>query len=224
MSQSKVISVPVTDQQHLLFLFVPIKKGKFGQAAATVEKLQADAKKLHVKAGGSDLRKTTGVHYFFIYPQAGGVPTPGIPVPGFTAAHGKDVLVVMSIYDGQFDTYIKAFFDIPEVVFGLDQLLTLMDESGLPPFDPTTSAAYIMNNGGVVQNAAAFYCLLMRYNFGDPVLSAGAKGGKYVFGTNFPGLTVAGVIDHYPGAAASWPPTPGEVTYTFPPAQIPDCS
>ena len=223
MSQPKVVSVPVTDQQHMLFLFVPIKKGHFGHAAAAVEKLHSHAKALKA-AAGPDLRKTTGVHYFFTYPQAGGVPTPGIPVPGFTAFPGKDVLVVMSIYDGQFDTYIKAFFDIPEIVIGLNLLLTLMDESGLPPFDPTTSAAYIHENGGVVANAAAFYCMLMRYNFGDPVLSAGAKGGKYVFGTNFPGLTVADIIDKYPGAAESWPPTPGQVTYTFPPAKIPDCS
>jgi hypothetical protein len=224
MSTLKSISIPITDQQHLLFLFVPLKKGKHAEAAATVEKLKEDAKALKAAADQPDLRKATGVHYFMIYPQADGTSTPGIPVPGFTSFPGKDVLVVMSIYDGQFDAYIDAFFASPTIVFGLNHLMSIMDESGLPPFDPTTSAKYISENEGVVQNAAAFFCLLMRYNFGDPVLSAGAGGGKYVFGTNFPGLTVAKVIDNYPGAAGLWPPTPGEVTYTFPAAQKPDCS
>lgn len=225
MSTSQVITVPITDQQHLLFLFIPLKKGFLPQAMGEVQKVKEAAALLTAPTG--DLRKTTGVHYFTIYAQADGTPTPGIPVPGFQSYPGKDVLVVMSIYDGQFDDYIRAFFKIDDIVNGLNGLLHLMDEEGIPGVDPDgpTSARFISgkDRGGVVKNAAAFYCLLMRYNFGDPVFSAGDKKGKYVFGTNFPGLTVAKIIDNYPNADKVWPPIPGEVTYNFPEAQKPDC-
>lgn len=225
MSTPKVITVPIADQQHLLFLFVPLKKGKLAEAKAAAEKLKEVVKTAPAPANSFDLRKTTGVHYFMIYAQEDGQPTPGIPVPGFHSYPGKDVLVVMSIYDGQFDAYISAFFAIEEVVKGLDTLLYLMDESGIDGVDDEgpTSAKHILELGGVVQNPDAFYCLLMRYNFGDSVFSAGDKGGKYTFGTNFPGLTVAKVIDNYPDAAATWPAVPGQVSYDFPVAKKPDC-
>lgn len=228
MSTPKVITVPITDQQHLLFLFIPLKKGFLAQAMAEVQKVKEAAAQLTVPTG--DPRKTTGVHYFTIYAQADGTPTPGIPVPGFQSYPGKDVLVVMSIYDGQFDDYISSFFKIDAIVNGLDGLLQFIDEEGIPGVDPDgpTSAKFIKKkendeNSGVVKNAAAFYCLLMRYNFGDPVFSAGDKKGKYIFGTNFPGLTVAKIIDNYPNADKVWPPVPGEVSYNFPKAQKPDC-
>lgn len=223
MSTPEVITVPITDQQHLLFLFVPLKKGMLGEAMAAAEKVKEAAKTVAVTAG--DPRKTTGVHYFTIYAQKDGQATPGIPVPGFQSFPGKDVLVVMSIYDGQFDAYISAFFEIKEVVDGLNGLMLLMDESNIPGVDANgkTSANYIAKMGGVKKNALAFYCLLMRYNFGDPVLSAGDKGGKYVFGTNFPGLTVAKIIDNYPDADKLWPPVAGQVSYDFPKSQKPDC-
>jgi len=226
MSTAKVISVPITGQQHLLFLFVPLKKGKLAEAVKIADTLHLAAKEVTAPTGPFDPRKTTGVHYFMIYPQADGQKTPGIPVPGFTSFPGKDVLVVMSIYDGQFDAYISAFFAIPAVVNGLNALMYLMDETGIPGVDPNgpTSANHIAKTG-VVRNALAFYCLLMRYNFGDPILSAGdsTPGGKYQFGSNFPGLTVANIIDNYPGAADEWPAPPSDVTYTFPKAKKPDC-
>ncbi|MEO8533595.1 MAG: hypothetical protein ABI441_07590 [Flavobacterium sp.] len=223
MSTPQAITVPITDQQHLLFLFIPLKKGVIAEAMTAAEKVKEAAKLTAAPVG--DLRKTTGVHYFTIYAQADGQPTPGIPVPGFQSYPGKDVLVVMSIYDGQFDAYISAFFQIDEIVKGLDTLLLFMDETGIPGVDPNgkTSANYIHKMGGVKKNPLAFYCLLMRYNFGDPVLSAGDKNGKYVFGTNFPGLTVAKVIDNYPNADKIWPAVPGQVSYDFPKAQKPDC-
>jgi len=227
MSTPKVITVPITDQQHMLFLFIPLRKGVLAAALAAAEKVKEAAKLATVSATDSfDFRKTTGVHYFTIYAQADGQPTSGIPVPGFQSFPGKDVLVVMSIYDGQFDAYISAFFEIKEVVDGLDTLLLLMDETGIPDVDADgpTSASHIHEMGGVKANPLAFYCMLMRYNFGDPILSAGDKGGKYVFGANFPGLTVAKVIDNYPDAAASWPPTAGQVSYDFPKSQKPDCN
>ncbi|WP_337968047.1 hypothetical protein [uncultured Flavobacterium sp.] len=223
MSTTPVITVPITDQQHLLFLFIPLKKGFLTEAMGAAQKVKEAAAPLTAPTG--DLRKTTGVHYFTIYAQADGVPTPGIPVPGFQSFPGKDVLVVTSIYDGQFDAYISAFFEIDAIVQGLNGLLHLMDESGIPNVDANgkTSANYIAKMGGVKKNALAFYCLLMRYNFGDPILSAGDKNGKYVFGTNFPGLTVAKIIDNYPNADKIWPPVQGEVSYDFPKSQKPDC-
>ncbi len=217
-----VTTVSVPDQQHMLFLFIPLKKGLLPQAIEAAKALNGAAA---AGSGGGDPRKTTGVHHFMIYAQADGQPTPGIPVPGFQSYPGKDVLVVLSIYDGQFDAYISAFFEIDAVVNGLNGLMLLMDESNIPGVDANgpTSANYIAKMGGVKKNAQAFYCLLMRYNFGDPVFSAGDKGGKYTLGTNFPGLTVAKIIDNYPGADQLWPPTPGAMTYEFPAAKKPVC-
>ncbi len=221
MTTPQVTTVPITDQQHLLFLFIPLKKGMLGEAMTHVETI----KEAKLEAAAGDPRKTTGVHFFTTYAQKDGQATPGIPVPGFQSFPGKDVLVVMSIYDGQFDAYISAFFDIQKVVDGLNGLMYLMDESKIPgvDVDGKTSANYIAKMGGVKQNAQAFYCLLMRYNFGDPVYSAGDKGGKYVFGTNFPGLTVAKIIDNYPNAGTLWPAPPAETSFNFPAAQKPNC-
>jgi len=223
MSQPEVITVPITDQQHLLFLFIPLKKGTVGKAMEAAQKVKEGAKLL-TASDGYDPRKTTGVHYFTIFPQAAGQNTPGIPVPGFQSCPDKDVLVVMSIYDGQFDAYINAFFALQPVVDGLNLLLTLMDETDIEGVDPNgpTSANTIIKMKGVKKNPLAFYCLLMRYNFGDPVYSAGDKGGKYVFGTNFPGLSVAKIIDNYPDADKLWPLT-GGVTYDFPKSMKPNC-
>ncbi|MCC9017884.1 hypothetical protein [Flavobacterium lipolyticum] len=223
MSTSQVITVPITEQQHLLFLFLPLKKGLLAEAIKAAQLIREAAAPATAPSG--DLRKTTGVHYFTIYAQEDGKPTPGIPVPGFQSFPGKDVMVVMSIYDGQFDAYINAFFEIEAVVNGLNGLLHLIDETGIPGVDPDgpTSAKHIIKKKGVKKNAAAFFCFLMRYNFGDPVFSAGDKNGKYTFGTNFPGLTVAKIIDKYPKASEIWPPAPSDVTYSFPKAQKPDC-
>lgn len=223
MATPEVITVPITDQQHLLFLFIPLRKGTVPKALAAAEVVKEAAKSAAAPTG--DLRKTTGVHYFTIYGQADGQATAGIPVPGFQSFPGKDVLVVMSLYDGQFDAYIDAFFEIDDVVKGLNLLLAFMDEEGIPGVDPNgrTSAKHIIKMEGVKKNAKAFYCLLMRYNFGDPTLSAGEKKGKYVFGTNFPGLTVAKIIDNYPDAGKLWPAVPDQVSYVFPKSLKPDC-
>lgn len=223
MSTPKTITVQITDQQHLLFLFIPLKKGTVHKAMEAVQQVKEGAKTLKATEG-YDPRKTTGVHYFTIFPQAAGEKTPGIPVPGFQSCPDKDVLVVMSIYDGQFDAYISAFFALQPVVDGLNALLMFMDETGIEGVDPNgpTSAATILKMKGVKKNPLAFYCLLMRYNFGDPVYCAGDKGGKYTFGTNFPGLSVAKIIDNYPDADKLWP-AEGGVTYEFPKSMKPNC-
>jgi hypothetical protein len=210
---SPITNVPVGEQQHLLFLFIPIKKGTLHEAIKKVEELKHLGKAS--SESSADPRADTGVHFFMIYGQADGQPTKGIPVPGFQSFPGKDVLVVMSLYDNDFAPYIKAFFAIPSVVAGLNALLFLMDESNIPdlnPEDPST-AINIFKNGGVVKNANAFYCMLMRYNFADPTLAAGspAANPKYTLGATFPGLTVGKILNNYPDAKQLWP---------FPPAVI----
>lgn len=210
-----ITNVPVGDEQHLLFLFVPIHKSKLDKAATEVEHIKSSIK-THLETA-TDPRPATGVHFFMIYPQADGQATPGIPVPGFQSFPGKDVLVVMSLYDNDFAPYISAFFTIPAVVVGLTNLLHMMDESGIPglnPADPST-AANILKNGGVVKNASAFYCLLMRYNFADPTLAAGsaAPGAKYILGATFPGLTVGKILNNYPDAQELWPFPPVAINF-----------
>jgi len=218
-----ITNVPVGDEQHLLFLFVPITKGLLGKATKEVEHIKSLVK-THAETA-VDPRPATGVHFFMIYPQADGHATPGIPVPGFQSFPGKDVLVVMSLYDNDFAPYISAFFTIPAVVTGLTNLLHIMDESGIPglnPSDPST-AANIIKNGGVVKNASAFYCLLMRYNFADPTLAAGSStpGAKYVLGATFPGLTVGKILNNYPDAKELWPFPP--VAINFQKSTAPKC-
>lgn len=210
-----ITNIAVGDEQHLLFLFVPLKKGQSAAAAKEVEHLKK-AIKTHAESA-VDPRPATGVHFFMIYHQADGQATPGIPVPGFQSFPGKDVLVVMSLYDNDFAPYISAFFTIPQVVTGLTNLLYIMDESGIPglkPDDPST-AANIIKNGGVVKNASAFYCLLMRYNFADPTLAAGSAepGAKYILGATFPGLTVGKILNNYPAAKELWPFPPVKINF-----------
>ncbi|WP_448700793.1 hypothetical protein ACFGVR_01995 [Mucilaginibacter sp. AW1-3] len=217
---SPIKNVAAGDEQHLLFLFVPLKKGKSATAAKEIEHLQGTIK---AHAASVDPRAATGVHFFMIYHQADGQATPGIPVPGFQSFPGKDVLVVMSLYDNDFAPYISAFFTLPPVVAGLTALLQNMDESGIPGLDPKdpSTAANILKNGGVVKNPSAFYCLLMRYNFADPTLAAGAAPGKYTLGATFPGLTVGKILNSYPDAKELWPFPP--VAINFQKSVAPKC-
>ncbi len=218
-----ITNVAAGDEQHLLFLFVPIRKGVLGEAIKHVEHLK-NLVKTHADAA-TDPRAATGVHFFMIYGQADGHATRGIPVPGFQSFPGKDVLVVMSLYDNDFAPYISAFFAIPEVVKGLNNLLLIMDETGIPGLDPNdpSTAVNIQKNGGVVANASPFYCLLMRYNFADPTLAAGssAAGAKYTLGATFPGLTVGKILSSYPNAKQLWPFPP--VAINFQQSTAPKC-
>jgi hypothetical protein len=233
MSSTNVTVLPAK-QQHMLFLFVPITKGLLHSGSDLITKLN-----LTVNAAvPDDSRKTRGVHFFMAYPHVEGTPTPGLPHgkdahgndyigAGFKSYPGKDVLVVMSIYDTDFAPYISAFFEEP-VLGGLDALMYAMDETNIPGVDPNglTSAKYIREHHGVKANAQAFYCLLMRYNFGDPLLPAGGTKStdRYTLGAGFPGLTVADIINNYPDAATSWPPpSDPQNAYTFPSGVAPIC-
>jgi hypothetical protein len=211
---SPITKISAAEQQHLLFLFLPIKAKKLAHALESVDNLQKAIKAL--PADGPDLRAATGVHFFIFYSLANGK-TPGLPVPSFQTMPGKDLLVVQSIYDADFAPYISSFVTNPFIAAGLNQILESMDESDIPGVDPNgpTSANFILANGKVEKNPDAFNCLLMRYNFGDPTLAASsnAPGAKYTFGTNFPGLTIGKILKNYPDAKTIWPAPLGKIEF-----------
>lgn len=215
-------------EQHLLMLFFPLQKGKLAEALGAVGGLTSssasstdDTTSNEVAAGGPDTRAATGVHFFLFYGlPADTEPTPALPVPSFSTAPGKDLLVVLSIYDADFTPYISAFTSQPAIAYGLNAILSLMDESGIVPDTDHTSAKFILSNGGVAQNNLAFVDLLMRYNFADPTIPGAAKlpvsglsHPKYVLGATFPGLTIGSILQNYPNATALWPSTPVDITF-----------
>src|SRR4051812_43135468 len=102
-----VTAVAAADQQHLLLLFIPLKKGKLAEATAAAQELQQQ----HA-ATPPDIRAATGVHYFMICPIADGAKST-IPVTSFQTMPGKDMLLVMSLYDADFAPYISAFVTVP---------------------------------------------------------------------------------------------------------------
>jgi hypothetical protein len=212
----------------MLLLFMPLRST---EAQAAIE----SAGKVFGPAGqGGDSRPSTGVHFYMSYHMPAGAPSP-IVVPTFQAAPGvsgqaKDLLVVLSIYDADFGPYIGSFFSDPAVVASLNALLKTLDEEGLVALDDPASAANILANGGVQNNAEAFFQLLMRYNFADPTIPAIGPGGmanppsvpsRYTLGATFPGLTIGKILDSatgYPDAGSLWPspegtPPPPPITY-----------
>ncbi|MEO6193324.1 MAG: hypothetical protein ABIS20_09960 [Thermoanaerobaculia bacterium] len=217
----------------MLMLFLPVRPGQAQDLHATIGQLISGADP------GPDSRPSTGVHFFMTYPMVAGTPSP-IIVPTFQAAPGvggkaKDLLVVLSIYDADFEPYISAFFANPAIVAGLNMIVGMLDETGLVAADDPTSAANIIANGGVRKNPAAFYQLLMRYNFADPTIPAIGPGGianpaptppRYFLGATFPGLTVGKILDlktGYPDAGALWPES-GAPAITYEPSTPPTIS
>ncbi|MES2556920.1 MAG: hypothetical protein V4604_12260 [Bacteroidota bacterium] len=203
--------VAAPQQQHMLFMFLPIKKGTFKKAVEAVSELSNAAKMVTTGTQGpGDIRASTGVHFSFFY----GLPAdttpvnPVLPVPSFQTAPGRDLLVVQALYDADFAPYISAFVNVPAIAIGLNYVLSITDEIDVDPNDPT-SAAFILANGGVVSNPDAFNCFLMRYNFADPTLPASlapvSKTQKYLFQGTFPGLTVGNILQNYPDANTLWP-------------------
>jgi hypothetical protein len=198
------MSIPADKQQHMLLLFLPLRKGVFPELAG-----QAN------NSGGSippDLRAATGVHFAMFHHVPDGAAS-FLPVPTFQSAPGKDLLVALSLYDADFEPYISAFTLVPAIAQQLNLLLTVLDETGIVADDDPTSAAAILARGGVAQNNEQFIQLLLRYNFGDPNLSGApgdalilpSTGQRYSFHTTFPGLTVGDVINNYPDAGKLWP-------------------
>jgi len=213
-----VTKVAAPDEQHLLFLGLPIVFKPNSDPAAAVMGLLGGG------SPSSDPRAATGVHFFMTYLLLAGLPQPvPPPFPLFQLPpvnpdtnEPRHLLVVMSIYDADFGPYIGAFTRDPGFAAQLDKLLAVLDETGfIDPSDPT-SAAGILANGGTFQNPDAFVQLLMRYNWADPTLPASILGStvnpppnpKYVLGATFPGLTIARLLNTttgYPGASQLWP-------------------
>lgn len=205
----------VAAQQHMLLLFFPLKKGLLHTALDGAQKSlipKQKAPKTAAVGGGPDPRVATGVHFSMFYGlPADTRPVPGMPVPTFQTAKGKDLLVALAIYDADFNAYISAFTSDPSIAQGLDLVLTALDETGIVAATDPTSAAFILANGGVAQNNTGFQELLTRYNFGDPTLPAaaalppGAAAGKYRLAATFPGATVGAFLGNYPQARKLWP-------------------
>lgn len=214
---SPVTYVKATEQQHMLFLFFPVKNGAKEEALEKVSQLQHHIMAHSAAAAGPDLRASTGVHFFFFYFLPDGH-NPGLPVPSFQTFPGKHLLVVQSIYDADFAPYISSFVNVPAIAEGLDNILKIMDETGIPGVDPKgpNSAYAILKKGGVATDPAAFYCLLMRYNFADPTIPASTKSSltnKYILGGTFPGLTVGKILQNYQDAETLWPFPPVEIEF-----------
>lgn len=200
---SPLAPLPADKRQHMLLLFLPLKKDVFSKLSEQRE--NENSKPL-------DLRATTGVHFAMFHYVPEGAPS-FLPVPTFQSAPGKDLLIALALYDADFEPYISAFTVHPAIAQQLDLLLSALDETGIVADDDPTSAASILARGGVEQNNEQLIQLLLRYNFGDPNLSGAAGdalilpsgGQRYSFHATFPGLTVGDVIDNYPNAGKLWP-------------------
>ncbi|MES2265656.1 MAG: hypothetical protein V4520_02770 [Bacteroidota bacterium] len=207
-------SVPAAEQQHMLLLFMPLKKQTPKEAVTkALTSIQAEIKSL------SDMRANTGVHFFMFYHLLDGQkPQPALPVASFQTMPGKDLLVVQSLYDADFAPYISSFVTNELIAGALNGIVDAMDEDGIFPASDPTSAFSISKGGGVAENPDAFNCLLMRYNFADPTIPASAippanTNNKYTLGFTFPGLTVGKILQNYPNAPVLWPFPPTNITY-----------
>jgi hypothetical protein len=216
-----ITSLAAPQEQHMLFLFLPLKKGAIAKTISGVSGLvapkaaAADSPEAAADPG-PDNRADTGVHFFMLYGLADGE-TPGLLVPSFQTAKGKDLLVVISIYDADFAPYISAFGSIADQ---LNELLYALDETEIVDDTDPTSAYYILHNGGVAANTVGFFSLLMRYNFADPTIPAASvlpantpANPKYLLGATFPGMTNAAILQNYPEAASLWPWPPVPITF-----------
>ena len=145
----------------MLLLFVPLNSKLIPQPSATT------FQSIFTEAAAADPRAATGVHFFMFYLMRASdksrivVPT-FQPAPAGPDGVPKDLLVVLSIYDADFEPYISSFLTDPKIVKGLNTLLLAMDESGIVPDSDQTSAKYIRQNGGVRKNENLFIQLFFR--------------------------------------------------------------
>src|SRR3954447_3359082 len=114
-NEGPITSLAAPQEQHMLFLFLPLKKGAIpSMVSASSDVVGAAAPADADAANGPDIRALTGVHFFMFYGlPAGTAPQPPLPVPSFQTAEGKDLFVVISIYDADFAPYISAFTTQP---------------------------------------------------------------------------------------------------------------
>jgi hypothetical protein len=243
MPVSPIDRLSAPEEQHLLFLFLPLARKKKPAAASESESEPMGA--LHALFSGSlpnapDPRVATGVHFYMAYLLAAGAeqePPPPFPVfqpppPNPETGAPRDLAVVMSIYDADFGPYIKAFTDNQLFAAVLDKsLLENLDETGLVDPSLPSTAKNILQNGGTHAQPTAFITLLMRYNWADPTIPAATNLGtiknpnpkwKYFLGATFPGLTNMRLLKPsggYPNIDQLWPFPGGVIDYapSFPP-------
>lgn len=198
-----------SEQQHMLLLFLPLKDNsadKVQHALTTLKQATAPV---------NDIRASTGVHFSMFYHLPKGK-SAGLPIPSFQAMDDRGLFVVQAIYDADFEPYIKSFVDNDFIAGLLDAIIGELNEDGIvEPTDPT-SAARIIEKGGVKNSPAAFNCLLMRYNFSDPTIPAATKpkmGQKFILNYTFPGLTIGKILANYPDAQVLWPSKPEDIEF-----------
>jgi hypothetical protein len=215
MSTAPITYLTTPEQQHLLFLCLPLKekpslpKPKVDLASALGSMLAG--KQLDGTTTEFDSRPATGVHFTMSFAQwAPGVtpwfpaPSPPPPFPIFQvpppSSKGKrNLLVVMAIYDADFGPYIGAFTNSQAFSALLDLVLLNLDETDFVSDDDPTSAVNILANNGTYANPDALVQLLMRYNHADPTAPITAI---------FPGLTDTKILKTsggYPNANQLWP-------------------
>jgi hypothetical protein len=220
MSVPPITYLTTPEQQHLLFLCLPIKEIPTKPAE---EGLLPTLRTMFLgtrsnDANGFDPRPATGVHFAMAFIQVAGQPTiPPPPFPVFQVPPsykvGKVVVVrhlavVMAIYDADFGPYIGAFTNDQVFSLGLDQeVLANLDETGFVTDDDPTSAKNILFNNGTYANPDAFVQLLMRYNHADPTAPINAV---------FPGLTATKILKRsggYVNGNQLWPYPAGKIDY-----------
>src|SRR3954462_13028500 len=110
-----IVKVAAPDEQHLLFLGLPIVfKPNTDPTTAVMALLGGGG---GGDATGGDPRPATGVHFFMVYVLVAGMPQPiPPPFPMFQLPpvnpetnEPRHMLVVMSLYDADFGPYIGAF-------------------------------------------------------------------------------------------------------------------
>ena len=225
MSVSPITHISAPDEQHLLFLCLPLKSGTPDESDPMPAITALFAGRQFEGGPDPDPRPATGVHFFMATLLLAGVPqTPPPPFPVFqlpppnpVTGAPRHMAVVMSIYDNDFGPYIGAFTKSEDFAKTLDKdVLKNLDETGfVEPTDPT-SAAFILAHGGTFAQPTAFVQLLMRYNWADPTIPAATNIGKiknpnpmwkYFLGATFPGMTNTKLLSAsgYPNAAELWP-------------------
>jgi hypothetical protein len=197
MPVSQITRLSAPEEQHMLFLFLPLKSAAPSPKPKTAPKSKTASttpqsktiSTLHALFSGKlpngksvlpDPRIATGVHFFMIYMlKAGETPPPSpfptfqLPPPNPETKAPRDLAVVISIYDADFGPYIEAFTNNKPFASVLDNtILKALDETGLVNPDDPTSAINILANKGTNANPDAFIALLMRYNWADPTIPA----------------------------------------------------
>lgn len=234
-NKPKVIYVSRPNQQHMLHLFLPVKKNVLvtgplvlkGIVNTFIDSLFPTVPSSFVipppvpdPGSGPDMRASTGVHFVFFYLLLAGQKPP-LFGPSFQTDPNKDLLVIQAIYDDDFRPYIASFVQQPAVADGLNGVLSILDESNIDGIDANgpNSANYILEKGGVVRNPDAFNNLLENYNLTAPHNAIAVAGfvpsvdSNPSFAATFPGLTVRKILQYYPNAIEEWPFSPQPIVY-----------